>query len=136
MRVGKEFTFHAAHRDATASADDQCGRLHGHTYKVSAEVSGPLDARGMVVHGDLLKEWYRTKAEPLVEHQYLNETMDFNPTMEAMCEWFKNSLQAFLMGKHLEAGSWYLEMTLWETPTMYATSRGGFTVEPGGHAWA
>ncbi|MEN6557879.1 MAG: 6-carboxytetrahydropterin synthase [Thermoguttaceae bacterium] len=42
-----ELTFSASH--FMIFEDGQCERLHGHTYRVSTEVSGPLNAGGYVV---------------------------------------------------------------------------------------
>lgn len=122
MKVAKEFKFHAAHRDVTAPEGDQCGRLHGHTYRLLLEVEGPLDARGMVLHGDTLKAFFGEIIEPRVEHQYLNERLDFNPTMEAVCSWVTELLREWL-DLHLfpmERSSYKIMVRLWETPTMYA----------------
>jgi 6-pyruvoyltetrahydropterin/6-carboxytetrahydropterin synthase len=42
-----DLVFRAAH--FLVWADGRCERLHGHTYRVAAEVFGPLDASGCVV---------------------------------------------------------------------------------------
>lgn len=120
MRVGKEFVFHAAHSDVTAPEGDQCGRLHGHSYKVKIEAESiTRNERGMVLHGDELKRFYREVVEPKVEHRFLNETLDFNPTMEAVCAWIASSFKGWLDGSQ-QHSSYKVRVTLWETPTMYA----------------
>lgn len=116
ISVGKEFIFHAAHKDETA--EDKCGRLHGHTYRLEVEVHGELLAgHSMLIHGDVLKEIYREKIEPLVEHRYLNETCPYNPTMELVLMWIADILAAELRSVQEVTG---LYVKLWETPTMYA----------------
>lgn len=118
MRVAKEFTFHAAHRDVEAS--DQCARLHGHTYKVEISVTGHSRA-DMLIHGNIIKDIYREHIEPHVEHQDLNATLPINPTMENVTRWMLIKLRAELakqLGKH--PGLQRVRVRLWETPTMYA----------------
>lgn len=117
MKVTKQFIFHAAHRDELA--DDECGRLHGHTYKLELSASGaPTATTGMVLHGDVLKTIYRERIEPLVEHQYLNETLPINPTMEHLAAWCLIELQDALdtLERYELTGS----VRVWETPTMFA----------------
>lgn len=111
-QVSKEFTFHAAHKDDIAT--DKCGRLHGHTYKVRISVEG-LKKGGMVLHGDILKEIYRTHLEPLLDHRYLNDQFPFNPTMENLCAWIQHEAISHL-NTH---GDFNVKVTLWETPTMF-----------------
>lgn len=123
MEVTKQFIFHAAHRDEEAA--DQCGRLHGHTYRVEVTVIGNMRER-MLIHGDILKEVYRELIEPLVEHQYLNEQLPFNPTMENVVCWIAETIGDELIERR--PGNmpfmWTdIACTLWETPTMYATTR-------------
>lgn len=134
--VTKEFVFHAAHKDKSAPGGDQCGRLHGHTYVVWIKVTGQLNERDMVVHGDTLKEIYKKWIEPWVEHQYLNHTMQYlavyaddlnkmggpdipvNPTMENLAWRIYRCVKACL--SHLgHAEGLSVKVTLWETPTMF-----------------
>jgi 6-pyruvoyltetrahydropterin/6-carboxytetrahydropterin synthase len=124
MKVTKEFTFHAAHIDREAPAGHQCGRLHGHTYKLELTVCGIVPKGGsMLIHGDILKEVYRAQIEPFVEHQYLNDTMNFNPTMENVARWCLQQLEKYI-SNNIETTkvmwSYKCSVRLWETPTMYA----------------
>jgi len=121
--VGKQFDFHAAHFDNQANEDDQCARVHGHTYVLEVQALGHFDpARGMILHGDVLKEIYRTKVEPYVEHRNLNEVLPFNPTMENMTSWILQQYQKALRGF---PAVHEVEVILWETRTMYCRMRGG-----------
>lgn len=118
--VTKEWIFHAAHRDVTAPEGDQCGRLHGHSYRLKVEVTGKTDKRGMVLHGDLLKQIYAEKIEPHVEHRFLNETLHFNPVMEALAAW------ACAQFKDAVGKDYQVCVELWETPTMSAVAKNGY----------
>lgn len=119
LKITKQFTFHAAHRDA--EADDQCGRLHGHTYKLEITVEGQHRyGDQMMLHGDALKEIYASWISPHVDHHYLNETLaPINPTMENTVMWanhqVRKGLEAMLLGDDL-----VITTRLWETPTMHA----------------
>lgn len=120
MKVGKEFIFHAAHFDTTAPEGDKCGRMHGHSYKVRLEAeSVTSNERGMILHGDEFKRFYREEVEPVVEHQLLNEQLPFNPTMENVCVWIAGNFRIWL-AKTQEHNNFKVRVILWETPTMYA----------------
>jgi len=121
MRVTKTFTFHAAHRDMCAT--DQCGRLHGHTYRLELTVEGEQEHDSdMLLHGDVLKEIYRERIEPYVEHRYLNETLPFNPTMESVAQWCQTRLVDGVLHRDRVTHGWQYIARLWETPTMHATA--------------
>src|SRR5262245_49496049 len=48
VRVGKDYlVFSAAH--FITLGENVCERLHGHNYRVAAEVSGPLDSNHLVI---------------------------------------------------------------------------------------
>lgn len=114
--VGKIFTFHAAHHDEEAT--DKCGSLHGHTYKLEIEAHGVLNqGERMLVHGDEMKALYRDKIEPLVDHQNLNATCPYNPTMELVLMWLADIAAAHFKEVRGVTAVW---VRLWETPTMYA----------------
>lgn len=122
MEVTKQFIFHAAHRDEEAA--DQCGRLHGHTYKLEVTVIGNMRER-MLIHGDILKDIYRELIEPSVEHRCLNNTMKFNPTMENVLNWITETIGDELIERRATRSPFLwtdVRCTLWETPTMYATT--------------
>lgn len=116
MRLSKEFQFHAAHRDVEAT--DQCGRLHGHTYRVEVWVDGHCGSRPMLIHGNRLKDIYSANLEPSLEHQYLNDTLPFNPTMENVARWMTTELAKGLHALEDNKHLFRCGVRLWETPTM------------------
>lgn len=121
MKVSKEFTFHAAHRDEKAPEGDQCGRVHGHTYRLRLTVEGGFNDRGMVLHGDALKVFYQSRIEPRVEHQDLNVTLaPQNPTMEAVTQFVADEFVNWIEGMPNTGHIHKVEIRLWETPTMFA----------------
>lgn len=85
-RLGRRFSFSAAHRLPNVPDGHPCGRLHGHTYRFDLEVTGPLsEPSGWVMDLDILDGVVREIIGRL-DHQFLNETLD-NPTVENLCRW-------------------------------------------------
>ncbi len=70
MKIFWERTFDSAHRIFRLNSN--CRFLHGHTYRVKAEVEGELNSQGMVVDFGLLKE----KIIELFDHKVILEMSD------------------------------------------------------------
>jgi 6-pyruvoyltetrahydropterin/6-carboxytetrahydropterin synthase len=132
-RVTKHIDFCYGHR--LLNYDGQCRHLHGHNGRVEIDIeSDQLDARGMVVDFSdikhIVKAWIDetldhrmllNKADPLVpflqQRGELHFLMDENPTAENIAK---------LIFQHARSkGLPVVEVRLWETPTSYATYRGG-----------
>jgi len=70
VRVSEDdLTFSAAHFITFAA--DQCESLHGHNYRVSAEVHGPLDENYYVIDFLVLRDAVRTIVDELDHHVLL-----------------------------------------------------------------
>lgn len=91
-----------------------CSRLHGHNWKVEAEVvATQLNDVGMGVDFKTIRAATRAIAERL-DHQYLNELEPFNkinPTAENIAAYFYNELAKTLNNKRIKVAA----ITLWET---------------------
>ena len=73
MEIFREFTFEAAHRLPNLPADHKCSRLHGHSFRVTVHVEGPLLAReGWVMDFADLKRVFQPLYDRL-DHHYLND---------------------------------------------------------------
>lgn len=93
MEIFKEFAFEAAHRLPNVAPGHKCARLHGHSFRVSIHVSGPVHAQA---------GWVRDfqdiscAMEPLLgvlDHYYLNEVDGLeNPTSEVLARWLWDRL--------------------------------------------
>ena len=59
-RVTCTFAFEAAHH--LAWHPGRCRNLHGHSYRLDVSVEGPLDANGVVLDFDTLKDVVRTRS--------------------------------------------------------------------------
>ncbi|OOC09354.1 6-carboxytetrahydropterin synthase QueD [Thioalkalivibrio halophilus] len=92
----------------------QCANMHGHNWKVEAEVEAEtLDDTGMAVDFKVVKNAAREIAGQL-DHRYLNDVPPFdtvNPTAENIARWFFRELAERLNRPGLRVSS----LTLWET---------------------
>jgi 6-pyruvoyltetrahydropterin/6-carboxytetrahydropterin synthase len=88
VEIFKEFSFEAAHRLPHVPGDHKCSRLHGHSYRVTVHIAGPVDEQS---------GWLRDFADlssamrPLIDrldHYYLNDIEGLeNPTSEVLARW-------------------------------------------------
>ena len=86
--VRKELRFEAAHLLPQVPLDHQCRRLHGHSFRATVVVSGPIDPKfGWVVDfADVKKACQPLLAQ--LDHNYLNEIEGLeNPTGENIARW-------------------------------------------------
>ena len=94
MEIYKEFMFESAHRLPNVVEGHKCGRLHGHSFKVSIFVSGPIgETTGWIIdYGDMKKAF-----QPIwdqLDHHYLNDIPGLeNPTSEVMAKWIWQQLK-------------------------------------------
>ncbi len=93
VTLTKSFTFEAAHLLPNVPEGHKCRRLHGHSYTVRLELTGPIDpAVGWLIDfADLAAAF-----EPLrqrLDHYYLNEVAGLeNPTSEVLAKWIWDRL--------------------------------------------
>ena len=88
MEIFREFSFEAAHRLPNVPDGHKCARLHGHSFHVIVNVTGPLDARlGWVMDFADVKAAMAPLLD-LLDHRYLNEIAGLeNPTSEHVARW-------------------------------------------------
>lgn len=99
MELFKTFRFEAAHLLPNVPEGHKCRRLHGHSYRVTVHITGPVDSElGWVVDFADLAEAFRPIRERL-DHYYLNEIEGLeNPTSENLAVWIWDRLQPRLAG--------------------------------------
>ncbi len=88
MRLEKTFRFEAAHWLPNVPEGHKCGRMHGHSFRVTIVVSGDVDPKeGWVMDYGLIKEAFAPLDEEL-DHYCLNEIEGLeNPTSEMLAQW-------------------------------------------------
>jgi len=91
-----------------------CSRMHGHNWKVEAEVEASrLNEIGMVIDFKDIKREIRNIAGEL-DHYYLNDLEPFketNPTAGNIAQYLFKELSKRLDAPHIKVSS----ITLWET---------------------
>lgn len=106
-RISKKWTFDAAHQ--LPNHFGKCQRLHGHTYSVEVFLEAedgsikPIDGssdEGMVVDFYEVFQVWDNHLEPILDHQYLNDTI--GPFMEGVttCE----NISRWLLGEFRKHG--------------------------------
>jgi 6-pyruvoyltetrahydropterin/6-carboxytetrahydropterin synthase len=95
--VSCEFHYDSAHWLPAVGEGHKCGRLHGHTYRLTVTVSGDIgEVSGWIIDfADVA-----AAVTPLVDkldHHYLNEVIP-NPTVENQLIWLWNRLAPVLPG--------------------------------------
>ena len=106
-----EKTFDAAHY--LENYDGDCARMHGHTYRVQICVAGEtLDQKfGMLMDFKEMKKALNQLIAKL-DHQVLNEVLDFNTTAELIAKYFYDQLEP-----HITNNVILKKVILWENPS-------------------
>ncbi|KPM52581.1 6-pyruvoyl tetrahydropterin synthase [Frankia sp. R43] len=116
-RIGKRFSFDAAHHLEGLASGHKCARVHGHTYTVEVvltadRLSGPgfvTDFGDLVPFSDFLDKHF--------DHRDLNEVLDVPPTSELvathLAHWFIDNLEPLIPGR-------LVSMRVAETPGSWA----------------
>jgi 6-pyruvoyltetrahydropterin/6-carboxytetrahydropterin synthase len=94
MLIYKEFSFEAAHRLPNVPEGHKCARLHGHSFRVTIFVDGPVQQPvGWVMDFSDIKVAFKPILDRL-DHYYLNEIPGLeNPTSEQLAIWIWNELK-------------------------------------------
>jgi 6-pyruvoyltetrahydropterin/6-carboxytetrahydropterin synthase len=93
--IEKTFGFESAHRLPHVPEGHKCARLHGHSFRVTLRVRGPVDAHtGWICDfADLDAAWQPLHAQ--LDHRLLNEVEGLgNPTSEVLAAWIAARLVA------------------------------------------
>ncbi len=123
IKLCKEFSFSSAHSLPLHAG--LCKNIHGHTYTLQVYVQGPLETqelpnKGMVIDFATLKQIVTDRVISKLDHQYLNDTLDFTTTAENMAVWILSQLQEAMDDHNGTFGK--VEVTkirLYETPTCF-----------------
>jgi len=109
FKLWKDFTFEAAHQLTKVPVGHQCGRLHGHSYKLRVHCQGNLNPeRDWVVDYADIAAAVRPVVQKL-DHSFLNDHFDFETTAENLAWWLGYEIHPKL--------HWLYAVELFETPT-------------------
>ena len=99
VELSHKFSFDSAHSLPNVPEDHKCRRLHGHTFHVEVQVSGPVgETSGWVMDYGQMKEVVRPVIAQL-DHRHLNEIEGLeNPTSEHISIWIWNRIAGGLAG--------------------------------------
>ena len=94
MIIFKEFSFESAHRLPNVPEGHKCGRLHGHSFRVTVFVDGPIQQpTGWVMDFADIKTAFKPILDRL-DHYYLNDIPGLeNPTSEQLAIWIWKELK-------------------------------------------
>ena len=117
MELAKTFRFEAAHHLPHVPADHKCRRVHGHSFRVTVRVTGPVGAAsGWVMdYADIAHAFEPIRQQ--LDHHDLNAIEGLaNPTSENVARWIWERLGPALPGLS--------SLTVHETCTSRCTYRG------------
>ncbi|QQR89626.1 MAG: 6-carboxytetrahydropterin synthase QueD [Myxococcales bacterium] len=112
--IEKTFGFEAAHRLPEVGEHHKCFNLHGHSFRVTLRVRGPVDPRkGWIVDFAELRSAWQPLMD-ILDHHYLNDIEGLeNPTSEVLAAWIAEHIT--IKGAKLHS------VTIHETCTSAAT---------------
>jgi len=117
VKVCKRFRFDAAH--FLPSYDGKCRNMHGHSWMLEVEVTGPINEQGgsnagMVIDFTALKGFINETIIQHLDHHLLNSVVE-NPTCENMLTWIADRLRG-----HEDYLRKVTRLRLYETSDSYA----------------
>lgn len=144
MKVAKQFRWEAAHRLPWHEGD--CRHLHGHSYRMDVELSGPTDAHGMVADFQEIKSWVRplvaewdhatlvaqsdeTLLAVVREHGWKHAVLPYDTTAENLCRFAAEYVLGAARERLARIGVSRIRVRVMETGTCYAEH--DLTVESG-----
>jgi 6-pyruvoyltetrahydropterin/6-carboxytetrahydropterin synthase len=109
MLLRKEFSFDAAHN--LVQYHGKCEKLHGHTYRMSVEISGSPDEEGIIADFVKLKETVEAEIISKFDHSYLNEIIP-QPSAENIARYVFERLDPILSAPNYSLNA----VRIWESP--------------------
>lgn len=99
FEISKTVSFEAAHRLPGRGANDPYGRVHGHSFTLTAVVSGKVSKGEQWVEDLGVIAEVMNKVAAKLDHQMLNDIPGLDiPTLERICLWAAGELRTELPG--------------------------------------
>ena len=93
FEVSKAVTFEAAHRLPGRGKDDTYGRVHGHSFRLDATISGRVQPGKLWVEDIAVLTDALSEIAGLLDHKLLNEVDGLDvPTLENIAVWVATRL--------------------------------------------
>ena len=87
--VSKRMEIAGAH-NLKLDYESKCSNIHGHNWIVTVHCkSKELNSNGMVIDFTHIKRQIHDK----LDHKYINDAVDFNPTAENMAKWIYDQVR-------------------------------------------
>ena len=84
----------------TLDYESKCQNLHGHNWIIEVECkSEKLNQNGMLVDFTHIKKAIHER----LDHQYINDIVDFNPTAENIAKWVVENVPLCFRAKVIES---------------------------------
>ncbi len=115
INITKVFNFDCAHH--LNNYNGKCKNIHGHTYRLEITVKGAVKENGLVIDFHDLDDIVKINVLDYIDHRYLNELFEFNPTCELLGLWIWDNIDKAIA----EASCSLEKLVLWETPTSFIT---------------
>jgi 6-pyruvoyltetrahydropterin/6-carboxytetrahydropterin synthase len=112
MTISRTYTFEAAHFLPRVPEGHKCGRMHGHSYRLTVAVRGEPGADGWVMDFAEIDAVVSPIASGL-DHSVLNDRIA-NPTSEALAAWFAAEVGAALPLAWIEVSETERSAARWE----------------------
>ncbi len=90
MKLSCCFEFAASH--FLTKYHGKCENLHGHNYKLTINIRGPVQEDGMVLDFKLVKDLVNTEVIDVLDHTHLNDLLE-NPSAENTVVWIWDKLE-------------------------------------------
>jgi len=110
MKLLKHFAFEAGH---FIPDHPTCGQIHGHSYKVTLEVEGPISPSGFVIDFNVLKNTVGFWLKEVFDHKFLNSSFEWSPTAELISVYIFDKCY-HLLGSITQDVK-VVSVTVWET---------------------
>ena len=99
FEISKAITFEAAHRLPGRGKDETYGRVHGHSFRLEATVSGTVKPGQLWVEDIAVLTSVLGDVAEILDHQMLNDVPGLEvPTLENIALWVAAHLQDKLAG--------------------------------------
>ena len=119
MIIAKHFEFEACHQLPNMECYGACRNLHGHTYKLTIEISGPINEKGWVINFKDLKAIVGELIINKYDHANLNDFFEVSTAENMVAKMYKDLKNYFNASSNRYPGITVHSVKLYETSNSY-----------------